>query len=154
MIVHDLIDRIRVVKRRLLELRELIGKRLAERNKHLLEVFGCGPLLAGAIVGQVNDIRHFATKSRFAAGNGTAPIPASSGITNRHRLNRRGDRQLNRAITQIALTQIRCHPPAQAYFAKKLAEGKTKKDALRSLKRRISDAVYRALRADAALDIT
>jgi transposase len=78
--------------------------------------------------------------------NGTAPLPASSGRTNRHRLNRGGNRQLNRILHYIALTQISRDPQGRAYYQHKLAEGRTKPDALRCLKRRISDRVYQTLR--------
>ena len=92
----------------------------------------------------------FPTAAAFAANNGTAPIPASSGRTDRHRLNRGGNRRLNRALYVIALTQSRHEPRAVAYLDKKRAEGKTRREALRCLKRQLSDTVYRRLVADAA----
>ena len=91
-----------------------------------------------------------ATPRPFAAYNGTAPIEASCGPPDRHRLNPRGNRQLNHAIHLIAVTQIRHDTPGRAYYERKIAEGKTKKEALRALKRRISDAVYRQLQLDIA----
>ncbi len=84
----------------------------------------------------------------FAAGNGTAPLPASSGRTERHRLNRGGNRRLNKALYVIAITQSRHDERAIAYLARKRAEGKTRREALRCLKRRLSDVVYRQLGAD------
>jgi transposase len=99
-------------------------------------------------LGQVGDVRRFATKHRFAAHTGTAPIEASSGEVVRHRLSRAGNRKLNHALHLVAIVQVR-HPTAgQAYYRRKLAEGKSRKEALRCLKRRLSDAVYRQLLAD------
>jgi transposase len=113
------------------------------------EVYGVGPVLAAMIVGHAGDVRRFATRHHFASYNGTAPIEASSGPKKRHRLNRRGNRQLNHAIHVAAVTQIRNDTAGRTYFERKIGEGKTKKEALRSLKRRISDAVYRQLLIDA-----
>ena len=90
------------------------------------------------------------TRHHFATANGTAPIPASSGRTVRHRLNRGGNRQLNRALYTIAITQIRADTEGRAYYQRKRAEGKTSREALRCLKRRLSDLIYRTLRADLA----
>ena len=94
--------------------------------------------------------RHYPSRHAFAAANGSAPIPASSGRTVRHRLNRGGNRQLNRALYTIAITEIRADTEGRAYYERKRAEGKTSREALRCLKRRLSDVVYRTLRADAA----
>jgi transposase len=88
-----------------------------------------------------------------AATNGTAPVPASSGRVIRHRLNRTGNRQLNRALHTVALTQARIDPRARAYLAKKLQEGKSWKDSIRCLKRRLSDVVYRCLVEDAGVSV-
>ena len=110
--------------------------------------YGVGPIVAAIVLGQVGDPRRFPTRDRFAAYNGTAPIEASSGPRVRHRLNQRGNRQLNHAMHLIAVTQIAHDTPGRAYFDRKLAEGKSKKEALRSLKRHISDAVWRQLQAD------
>jgi len=112
------------------------------------ELYGIGPIGAAIIVGRSGDIRRFPTGGHYARHNGTAPIEASSGPKARHRLNPRGDRQLNHAIHTAALTQIAHDHPGRAYYLRKQAEGKTKKEAMRALKRRISDAVYRQLIAD------
>ncbi len=115
------------------------------------EVFGIGPVGAAIAVGQTRDVSRFADRDHFAAYNGTAPIEVGSGGHSVHRLSRRGNRQLNHAIHMAAITQIRhAHSPGRAYYDRKLAEGKTKKEALRALKRRISDALYQRLVADAA----
>ena len=93
--------------------------------------------------------RALRSQSRFARHNGTAPIPASSGRSTRYRLNRGNNRRLNHAIHVIALTQARNDPRAQAFLARSRAEGKTSREAMRALKRRLSDVVYRQLSADA-----
>jgi transposase len=115
------------------------------------EVFGFGPVGAAIAIGQTRDVSRFADRDHFAAYNGTAPIEVGSGGHSVHRLSRRGNRQLNHAIHIAAITQIRhAHSPGRAFYDRKLAEGKTKKEAVRALKRRISDALYQRLVADAA----
>ena len=114
----------------------------------LLELHGVGPIVAGFILGHVGDPARFPTPERFASYNGTAPIEASSGPRNRHRLNPRGNRKLNHALHLAAVTQVRHDTPGRAYYQRKIAEGKSKKEALRALKRRISDAVWRQLQVD------
>ena len=114
------------------------------------EVFGVGPVIAATMIGYVADVSRFPSRDRFAAYNGTAPIEVSSGNRTIHRLSRRGNRRLNHAIHMAAVTQIRHrHSDGRAYYDKKLAEGKTRKEALRALKRRVSDAIYSHLQADA-----
>jgi transposase len=122
---------------------------LAASATTVTEVFGVGPTMATYLVGYTGDVRRFATAAHFARYNGTAPIEASSGERIRHRLNPRGNRQLNHALHIAALTQVRNDTPGRAYYERKQAEGKSRKEALRALKRRISDAVYRQLLADA-----
>jgi transposase len=102
------------------------------------------------VIGDVRDISRFASREHFAACNGTAPIEVSSGGRITYRLSLRGNRRLNHAIHMAAITQIRNrHSDGRAYYDRKIAEGKTHKEALRSLKRRISNAIYARLRADA-----
>jgi transposase len=114
------------------------------------ELFGFGPVNSAIAIGYTRDVRRFVTRDRFAAYNGTAPIEVSSGGRLTHRLSRRGNRQLNHAIHMAAITQIRHpHSPGYAYYQRKLTEGKTRKEAIRALKRRISDALYDRLVADA-----
>ena len=91
------------------------------------EVYGIGPLMAAIIVGRTGDVRRFPSAGHFARHNGTAPIEASSGPTKRHRLNPRGDRQLNHAIHMAAVTQVRHDTPGRAYYLRKQAEGKRAK---------------------------
>jgi transposase len=112
------------------------------------DVYGVGPIGAAIILGHSGDIRRFPTAGHYARHNGTAPLEASSGPKSRHRLNPRGNRQINHAIYTAALTQIAHDHPGRVYFDRKLAEGKSPKEAMRALKRRISDVIYRQLLAD------
>ena len=112
----------------------------------LTEVFGVGPVIAGTITGDIADVSRFPGRDHFASYNGTAPVEVSSGNRRVHRLSLRGNRRINHAIHMAAITQIRHrHSDGRAYYEKKLAEGKTHKEALRSLKRRISDAIFACL---------
>jgi transposase len=114
------------------------------------EIFGVGPVVAAMVIGHARDIGRFANRDHFAAYAGTAPIEFESGGRSIRRLSLRGNRQLNHAIHIAAVTQIRHrHSPGRAFYDRKLAQGKTKKEALRALKRRVTDALYRQLRVDA-----
>ena len=104
-------------------------------------------------IGQAGAIARFPTKAHFASYTGTAPIEVSSGEVVRHRLSRAGNRKLNHVVHMIAICQARHDTEGRAYYRRKLAEGKSEKEALRCLKRRISDAVYKQLRADLAVAI-
>jgi hypothetical protein len=116
----------------------------------LTGIFGVGPVIAGTVIGDVRQVFRFASRDHFAAYNGTAPVEVSSGGRKVYRLSLRGNRRLNHAIHMAAVTQIsHKHSQGRAYYERKLAEGKTHKEALRALKRRISDAIYAALVADA-----
>jgi len=144
----DLVRDVRALDQRIARVQERIQAAVQESNTTLVELFGVGPVLAAKFLGEVGDVGRFATKARFAAHNGTAPIEASSGQVVRHRLSRAGNRRLNHALYLMAIVQLR-HPTAgQAYYRRKIAEGKSPKEALRCLKRRLSDAVYRCLVAD------
>lgn len=149
-IARDLVARIRelTIEANALE-REIVerAKALAPR---LLELAGVGGLTAAKIVAEVAGVRRFRSKDAFARHNGTAPLPVWSSNRVRHRLSRTGNRQLNAAIHRIAVTQKRCHEPAKTYLERRMAGGNTKTEALRALKRKLSDVVYRALVEDAA----
>jgi transposase len=137
-------DQMRASKRRLTEAVQASGTTVTE-------VFGFGPVGAAIAIGGTRNVGRFANRDQYAAYNGTAPVEVSSGGRIVHRLSRRGNRQLNHAIHIAAITQIRhTHSPGRAFYDRKLAEGKTKKEAIRALKRRISDALYQRLVADAA----
>jgi len=125
-----------------------IRRAVAETDTTVTDIYGVGPVVAAFLVGYTPPIGRFTTADRYAAYNGTAPIEVSSGGKVRHRLSRRGNRTLNHAIHTAAVTQISHPTPGRIYYDKKLDEGKTTKEALRALKRRISNAVYRCLVAD------
>lgn len=114
----------------------------------LTGIFGIGDIGAATILTIIGDINRFASAGHFAAYNGTAPIEASSGDRKRHRLNRRGNRQLNAVIHVAAVAQVRHGGPGKAYLQRKLAEHKTNGEAMRALKRQLSDVIYRRLAAD------
>jgi transposase len=144
----DLIADVRDLDQRIGAVEERIKTAVGRSKTTLIELFGVGPVLAAKLLGEVGDVRRFPTKHHFAAHTGTAPLEASSGQVVRHRLSRAGDRKLNHALYLMAIVQVR-HPTAgQAYYRRKRAEGKSPKEALRCLKRRLSDAVYRCLLAD------
>jgi transposase len=130
------------------QLKRRIGDLVEATGTSLVQVHGVGPLVAARILGEVGDVGRFGDRHKFAAANGTAPIPASSGRIQRHRLNRGGNRRLNRALYVVAITQARSDHPGRASMARKQRQGKTRREALRGLKRRISDAIYRQLLAD------
>ena len=115
----------------------------------LMDLTGVGPIVAARVLADVGDVARFADRNRFASWTGTAPIAASSGEIVRHRLSRAGNRRMNHMIHIAAATQIRLNTPGRAYYRRKLAAGKTRAEAMRCLKRRISDALYRQLIADA-----
>ena len=115
----------------------------------LVDIAGVGPVTAAMIIGQTGDVNRFPTAGHFASYNATAPIEASSGSRHRHRLNPRGNRQLNWAIHVIAICQLRHPGPGRDYYDRKRAEGKSTKEAIRALKRQISNVVYRTMLADA-----
>ena len=106
---------------------------------------GTGALSAAQILLSWSHAGRIRSEAAFAMLSGTAPVPVSSGRTDRHRLNRLGDRQLNRALHIIAVNRMRCHPPTQAYVRRRLAEGKTERDIRRCLKRYLARHLYRAL---------
>jgi transposase len=145
----ELLADVRRIDREIVASRQRVVVEVEASGTTLTELFGVGPIVAGIIIGHVGDVRRFPTRDHFASYNATAPIEASSGPTKRHRLNPRGNRMINYALHMAAVTQIRNDTPGRVYFDRKLAEGKTKKEALRALKRRVSDAVYRQLLADA-----
>src|SRR5919106_1598927 len=119
------------------------------RGSRLMAPHGVGPVGAARILAEVGDVARFADRNRFASWTGTAPLDASSGEQNRHRLSRAGNRRVNHVIHIAAVTQIRHDPVGRGYYQRKRAEGKKPMEAMRCLKRRISDVVYRQLVADA-----
>jgi transposase len=149
-ISRDLVARIRELTVQANALERNIVERVTALAPRLLALTGVGALTAAKIVAETADIRRFRSKDAFARHNGTAPLPVWSSNRVRHRLSRTGNRQLNCSIHRIAVTQKRCHEGAQAYLARRMADGDTKSEALRALKRKLSDVVYRTLLADAS----
>jgi len=141
----ELLARCREITVRASELERRIGMLVRAQAPALLQIPGCGALTAAKIVAEAAQVSRFPTEGHFARYAGTAPIPASSGARHRQRFNRRGNRQLNAAMHRIAVTQIRMHDPAKDYIAKKRAEGKTKTEAIRALKRHITRRVFKTL---------
>ena len=141
----DLIAVEKKMKKATAELKVLVKA----RGSRLMDLHGVGPVVAARTLADVGDIARFADRNRFASWTGTAPLDASSGEQNRHRLSRAGNRRMNHMIHIAAISQIRLDTEGRAYYRRKLAAGKTKLEALRCLKRRISDAIYRQLLADA-----
>jgi transposase len=139
------VTRIREITREANKLQTEIEVRVAEIVPSLLELPGCGALTAAKLVGEAADISRFHSRDAYAMFAGTAPIPVWSGNNQRFRLNRGGNRQTNAAIHRIAVTQLRIHPPAQELVDKHMSQGKTKREALRVLKRRLTDVIYRTM---------
>ena len=127
------------------ELRAEIKALIEAHCPALLAEHGCGPVTAAIIIGHTAGAQRFPTDACFARHAGTAPIPASSGNTQRHRLHRGGDRQLNRAIHIIALSRARTDPATRAYLERKHTEGKSKREAIRCLKRHLARRIWRIL---------
>ena len=146
-----LVERLRALSAEIKGLERDVARLVAGAAPSLLALPGCGPLSAAKLVGEVAGIERFTSRAAFAMHNGTAPVPVWSGNTERFRLNRGGNRQINVALHRIAITQMQRPGPAQAYIARRRAAGSTKTEALRSLRRFISDEVYRRMRTDAHL---
>jgi transposase len=145
-----LIEDLRRTDAQLRETRKKLAAAVRASGTSLTALSGVGPVIAAVIIGEVRDVSRFKNRDHFAACNGTAPIEVSSGGRKVRRLSRRGNRRLNHAIHMAAVTQVRQpHSEGRACYDKKLAEGKTRKEALRALKRQVSDAVFTRLRADA-----
>ena len=148
-LARDHLADIRALDARLKTAAAQISALVATTGTTLTSLFGIGPVIAGRILAETGDVSRFATKDKFASYNGTAPIDVSSGDQVRHRLSRAGNRRINHALHMMAVTQIR-YPwtDGRRYYERKRAEGKTPKEALRCLKRRLSDQVYRQLVLD------
>jgi transposase len=145
-----LIEDLRRIDAQLRDTRKKLDTAVRASGTTLTGLFGIGPVTAAVIIGEVRDASRFKNRDHFAAYNGTAPIEVASGGRKVHRLSRRGNRRVNHAIHMAAVTQVRQpHSEGRAYYDKKLAEGKTRKEALRALKRQVSDAVFACLQADA-----
>ncbi|WP_220794060.1 IS110 family transposase [Nocardioides pelophilus] len=144
--VEDLV----VVDARIKAINKELKAMVLATGSHLMDLPGIGPIGAARILADVGDVTRFANRNRFASWTGTAPLDASSGEQVRHRLSRAGNRKINHMLHMAATSQIRLDTEGRAYYRRKRAAGKTHLEAMRCLKRRISDAVYRQLIADAS----
>jgi transposase len=147
-LASEVLRDVRSLDRKIADLNGRIKAEVEASGTTLTQIFGIGPILAAKIIGTVCDVGRFPTKAHFASYSGTAPLEASSGQVVRHRLSLAGNRHLNNALHMVAVCQARSDARGGAYYRKKIAEGKSRKEALRCLKRRISDAVFRSLMAD------
>jgi len=149
-LASDLVRDVRRLDRQLADLQRRITRAVKQAPTTLPELFGVRSVLTAKLLGEVGDVSRFATKAQFASSSytGTAPIEASSGEVVRHRLSRAGNRQLNHALHLMAICQISHDTAGRVYYQRKRAEGKSSKEALRCLKRRLSDVVYQRLVAD------
>jgi transposase len=137
------------IEKRTKSLTKELKAMVEDSGSTLMELPGVGPIVAARVLADVGDVTRFADRNRFASWTGTAPIEASSGEHVRHRLSRAGNRRMNHMIHIAAATQIRLDTEGRRYYRRKLAAGKTRMEAMRCLKRRISDALYRQLLTDA-----
>lgn len=146
----EMIDGIERLGQQIARSKRRLQHAVTESGTSIVSIVGAGPVCAALIIGHVGDVARFRTAGHFASYNGTAPLEASSGDRRRHRLNPHGNRQLNYALHIIAIGQLRCGGPGREFYDRKLDEGKSHKEALRSLKRHLSNVVFRALVHDAA----
>jgi transposase len=147
-LASEMLRDVRTLDRKIADLNGRIEAEVEATGSTLTEIFGIGPILAARIIGTVGSVARFPTKAHFASYAGTAPLEASSGEVVRHRLSLAGNRHLNYALHMVAVCQARSDTRGGTYYRKKMAEGKSRKEALRCLKRRVSDAVYKSLVAD------
>jgi transposase len=147
-IAVELLGRVREVTLRINELERQIRALVTELAPNLLELDGCAALGAAKLIGETAGITRFRTAAQYAMHNGSAPIPVWSGTHERHRLNRGGNRQLNAALHRIAITQMRVGGRGESYVQRRRAGGDTKKEAIRALRRRLSDEVFRRMWLD------
>jgi transposase len=147
-LASEVLRDVRTLDRKITDLNERIEAEVEASGTTLTQIFGIGPILAARIIGTVGNVARFPTKAHFASYAGTAPLEASSGEVVRHRLSMAGNRKLNYALHMVATCQARSDVRGGVYYRKKIAEGKSRKEALRCLKRRVCDAVFRSLLAD------
>ena len=150
-IARELLGRCRSLTRTILALDRELQARIEKTAPALLALPGCGALSAAKLLGEIGPIERFQTDAQLARHAGVAPLEASSGTHQRHRLDRGGNRQLNCALHRIAITQARIHPPARAYLERKQAEGKSRREALRCLKRQLARTVHTTLKNEPPL---
>jgi transposase len=147
-IARELIGRIRELTRTINDLEREISRLVAAMAPSLLALTGCGPLTAAKLIGETAGVSRFRSRAAFARHNGSAPVPVWSSNDEHHRLSRTGNRQLNLALHRIAITQLQRPGPGQTYLHHRITAGDSKTEAIRALRRRISDEVFRRLKAD------
>jgi transposase len=147
-LARDLLGDLRCVDARLADNMVQLREALAATASTLTQIHGLGVVLAAKLLGHVGDITRFPSQDHFASYTATAPLDASSGNQQRHRLNTGGNRQLNAALHTIAVCQARDPGPGRTYYLRKLSEGKTPAEARRALKRRLANVLYRRILAD------
>jgi len=147
-LASEILRDVRMLDRKVADLNGRIEVEVEASGTTLTEIFGIGPVLAARIIGTVGDAARFPSKGHFASYSGTAPLEASSGEAVRHRLSLAGNRKLNYALHMVAVCQARSDARGGTYYRKKIDEGKSRKEALRCLKRRVSDAVFKSLVVD------
>jgi transposase len=150
-LARELVARCRSLNKIIVELDHELAQRTAELAPALLELPGCGAVTAAKLLAEIGPIDRFKSDAQLARHGGVAPLEASSGRIQRHRLDRGGNRQLNAALYRIAITQSRYHPGARAYLERKQAEGKSRREAIRCLKRTLARVVFNTLKASPAL---
>jgi transposase len=150
-IARDLVGRCRTLTRAVTELDRELQAHTASIAPRLLQLPGCGPLGAAKLLCEIGPIARFHSDAQLARHAGVAPLDASSGKHQRHRLDRGGNRQLNCALHRIAITQGRVHQPARAYLERKQSEGKSRREAIRCLKRQLARTIYTALKNEPLL---
>ena len=150
-LARELVTRCRSLTRAIVELDRELEQRTASTAPALLELPGCAAVTAAKLLAEIGPIERFKSDAQLARHGGVAPLEASSGRVQRHRLDRGGNRQLNAALYRIAITQARYHPDARAYLERKQAEGKSRREAIRCLKRLLVRVVFNTLKASPAL---
>ena len=145
LVVHQLADQLLRLQEQIVLVTSELGARVRATGTPLLSLAGVGAITAARLMGEVGVVSRLGSAAALAAFSGTAPVALSSGGRGGHRLNRGGNRRLNSALHVIALSQRRYEPRAQAYYEKKRAEGKTAREAMRCLKRRLVDVLYRTM---------
>jgi transposase len=150
-LARELVSIIRQLNRAIAELDIELAHRTAQVAPALLELPGCATLTAAKLLAEIGPIDRFRTDAQLARHGGVAPLEASSGKHQRHRLDRGGNRQVNAALHRIAITQARYYAPAREYLERKRSEGKSRREALRCLKRQLARVVFNTLKASPAL---
>ena len=144
----ELVDELEVIDARIKTAKKQLAALVTETGSGLMGLNGIGPSGAARLLGDIGEVSRFPTKAHFASWNGTAPLDASSGDQTRHRLSRTGNRRINRALHIMAVVQLRHDTAGRRYYDRRVAEGKTPMEAIRALKRRLSNVVYHQLVED------